>query len=131
MRRNSRLEASARFANVDVDVHTHGSPRALVEALASRLFALHVEARWARLELRDGVRGGEATRMRKTLELILTELEQLPPELRRWRRLELSVGWVAQAPREAVSVRIDEALLARASSIGASVEVVVYPPNVV
>lgn len=129
MHRSSRLEASARFANVDVDVHTYGSPRSLVEALASRLFALHVEARWARLELRDGVRGGEATRMRKTLEVILRALEQLPPELRRWRRLELSVGWIAQTPREAVSVRIDATHLARAALLGASLEVVVYAAN--
>ena len=67
--------------------------------------------------------------MRKTLEVILTELEQLPPELRRWRRLVLSVGWIAQTPRETVSVRIDERHLARAALLGASLEVVVYPAN--
>src|SRR5262245_51558751 len=117
------------FLNVDLDIASREDLAPLVEALAPRLFALHVERigrqHRARLELSREPRTPDVA-----IRALSDAVEALPARHRaRWKRAttrELNIGIQAADGPPDVTFPIEAASIAKIAKIGGRLAITVY-----
>jgi hypothetical protein len=126
----SQNESATGFLNVDLDIRLRRGLNELLKHLERKMFVLHQEGQWARLELNGK---GEPT-LDKTLSKIAATIQALPPEAQQlWgkcslRRLDIGIQTPTQ-PRPS-QFTISQKVAAQLLSIQAEIGLTIYPPDI-
>jgi len=117
------------FLNVDLEIRLRRGLDELLKHLGKRMFVLHQEEQWARLELN----GSGKLPFDKTLQTIAKTIHLLPPEAKLlWdncslRRLDIGIQAGAQ-PR-AAQFNISQKIAAQLLSIQVEIGLTIYAPD--